>query len=299
MVMHKRMGDGGTRRAVWLALASLLAAPAAQAVDVDAGDYTALPPGTNLALVYFQHAGRDTLYAGGDRQPIDPSLDSNVGILRGVHYMEIGGFTVDPQFLLPFGRLKAGGDTAALGDAAGVGDLILAATVWLVNKPDEKTWFGITPFLYLPTGRYDRKDALNLGENRWKFALQAGYIQGLGDRFSLDLIGDVTLYGKNDDFGAGSADMKQDASYQFQTFLRYHLSPTWDLRAGYSRTWGGETEVDDVDMDDRPNVSKFSLGTGYFVSPTTQLLATWGRDISVDNGFKEDNRINLRMLFVF
>lgn len=280
-----------------LAAATLFTLPA-QAVDVDAGDYTALPAGTNLGLVYYQHASRDKLYAGGNQVPINPRLDSDVGILRGVHYMDIGGLIVDPQFLLPFGKLRAKDDIAALGSNSGLADLILAATVWF-NKPTEKTHFGITPFLFLPTGQYDRNDPLSLGENRWKFALQAGYITPLSDKLTLDLVGDFTIFGKNDDFGAAGQTMKQKVQYQFQGFLRYNLSPATDLRLGLSHVTGGETEVDGVDQGNRLSTSKFQIGAAHFVGPTTQLLATYGRDLSVREGFKENNRFNFRVLQIF
>lgn len=274
------------------------AATGANAVDVDAGDYTALPAGTNLGLVYYQHAERNKLYSSGNQVPIDPKLVSDVGILRGVHYTEIGGHIVDPQFLLPFGKLRAKGDISALGSNSGVGDLILAATVWF-NKPTDKTHFGITPFLFLPTGQYDRNDPLSLGENRWKFALQAGFITPVSDKLTLDLAADVQLHGKNDEFGAAGQTMKQKPQYQLQGFLRYSLSPATDLRFGLSHISGGETEVDDVDQGNRLSNSKFQIGTAHFIGPTTQLLATYGQDISVRNGFKESSRINLRVLQIF
>lgn len=277
----------------------LLSSGSVQAVDVDAGDYTALPADTNLLMGYYQYATRDALYTDGHKASIDAGLDSHVGILRGVHFTEIGGFIVDPQFLLPMGKLEGKDDTSALGDTSGIGDLILAATVWLVNKPESNTYFGITPFIYAPTGSYNRKDALNLGENRWKYALQAGYIKGLTSNITLDLVGDVTVYGKNDKFGAVNATLKQDTSYQFQGFLRYHMSPQWDLRAGISHTLGGETSVDGVDQDDRMSYTKMTLGTAWFVTPSLQLMANYGRDLSVKNGFKEQHRVNLRVLKAF
>jgi len=270
------------------------------AVDVDAGDYTALPAGTNLAMLYYQNASRDELYADGNKLAGDYSLDSNIGILRGVHFTEIGGYTVDPQFLLPFGSLDAGGDVAAtLGDESGVGDLVLAATVWLVNKPEDNTYFGITPFLYLPTGSYDADSALNLGENRWKFALQGGYITNLTDNVALDVAADVMLYGDNDDYSAGKKTLEQAASFQLQAYLRYQMNPSWDLRAGVSQSWGGETKVDGVNQDDEAEITKMTLGTAYFVDPTLQLLVNYGRDLDVKNGFKEDNRLNFRILKAF
>lgn len=277
----------------------LLSSGSAQAVDMDAGDYTALPPGTNLAMGYYQFATRDALYSDGNKAPINAGLDSHIGILRGVHFTEIGGFTVDPQFLLPIGKLEGKDDTSSLGDASGIGDLTLAATVWLLNEPESNTYFGITPFVYAPTGSYDQKDALNLGENRWRYALQAGYITGLTPKISLDLAGDVTFYGENDKYGAAKATLKQDPSYQLQSFFRYHMTSQWDLRAGLSHTLGGETSVDGVDQGDRMSYTKMTLGTAWFATPSLQLLANYGRDLSVKNGFKEKHRINLRVLKAF
>lgn len=279
--------------------AAVSAVSGAHAVDVDAGDYTALPAGTNLGLLYFQHAQRDKLYSAGDRVPINPGLDSDVGILRGVHFMDIGGFIVDPQFLLPFGKLKGKDDLSALGSGSGTADLILAATTWLVNDAKARTYFGITPFLFLPTGTYDRNKSLNLGENRWKFALQGGYITGLTDAITMDLIGDVTVFGENDDFGPTSQTLKQKSQFQGQAYLRYNINPGFDLRAGLSYTAGGETKVDGVSQNDRLATSKFTLGGSYFVGPKTQVMVNYGQDIKVRQGLKESGRINLRLLQIF
>jgi len=282
-----------------LLLAASLFAPAALAIDVDAGDYTALPAGTDLGLVYFQHASRDASYTNGSKAPLKAKLDSDVGILRGVHFTELGGYIADPQFLLPFGQLKGKDDLAGLGSAHGLGDLILAATVWLVNQPKSETYFGITPFLYLPTGDYDKNKSLNLGENRWKLVLQAGYITPLSDKLLLDLIGDVTTYGKNNKFGPTSASMKQDSSLQLQAFLRYKLASNWDLRGGVSHANGGETKVDGIAQHDRMRTTKLTIGTAWFADPSLQLIANYGRDASVENGLREADRFNLRLLKVF
>lgn len=279
--------------------ALLLSSGSALAIDVDAGDYTALPAGTNLGLLYYQYATADELYADGDKAPIDAGLDSQIGILRGIHFTEIGGYTVDPQFLLPFGKVEGKDDTSALGDTSGIGDLILAATVWLVNEPESNTYFGITPFLYVPVGSYDRNDPLNLGENRWKYALQAGYITGLTSKITLDLIGDVTLYGKNDELGASKATLEQDPLYQFQGFLRYNINPQWDLRTGISHTFGGETQINDVNQNNELATTKMTIGTAWFANPGLQLIANYGRDLSVENGFKEQHRLNFRVLKAF
>jgi len=292
------------RRPAHLLHASLLSLLAgfscsASAVDVDAGDYTALAEGTNLGLLYYQHTERNALYADSHKVPINAGLDSDIGILRGVHFTKIGDYIVDPQFLLPFGNVRAKDDLQDLGNDSGTGDLILAATVWLLNEPEKRRYFGITPFLFVPTGSYDKDQAINLGENRWKFALQAGYITGLTEKLTLDLVGDVTFFGDNDDYGSASVTQKQDPLYQGQAFLRYNFTERFDVRAGISKLWGGESNISDLDMDDKPGTSKFTVGTSYFVTPSTQLMVNYGQDIEVDNGFKEDSRINLRILQLF
>lgn len=280
------------------ALATTALMQPAHALDVDAGDYTALPAGTNLAIVYGQHAQRNAIFSNGNKAPGNNKLDSDIGILRLVHFMDIGGYIVDPQIILPFGKLKAKGDLGpVLGSNSGVGDLLVGATVWF-NQPSSKTHFGITPFLSLPIGQYNKNDPLSLGENRVKLILNTGYITPLTDKVTMDLVADVTLFGKNDDI-AGGGTLKQKAQYQFQGFLRYALSGSTDLRGGMSYTTGGETRINGVAQNNENKTLKFNVGVAHFLSPTQQILATVGRDSSVENGFRENARLNLRFLQVF
>ena len=276
---------------------ALLGAAPAHAIDVDAGDYVPAPAGTNLALLYLQHATSDRLISQGATAPGDNGLGTDIGILRLVHFMEIGGLIVDPQILLPFGRVRGRDDLAgALGRTTGLADPILAATVWVQNDPVNKVYTGITPYVYVPTGSYDAQRPLNLGEHRWRYNLQAAHVRPLGGPWTLDVIGDVTWYGKNDKFGATERTMKQKALYQGQAWLRYALSPTADVRASVSRTFGGATRVDGIGQNDRKATTKFSLGGAMFVGPKTQVIALWGRDTDVQNGFREESRINIRLL---
>lgn len=79
----------------------------AQAVDVDAGEYAAaLPAGSTIGLLYLQHAERRSLYSDGHKVAIKAGLDSDIGILRVANYQQLGDYTINTQFLLPFGRLE-------------------------------------------------------------------------------------------------------------------------------------------------------------------------------------------------
>lgn len=281
------------------AWAALMACTSAQAIDVEAGDYTAAPDGTTLGLIYLQHADRQASYADGSKTPAHGHMRSDVGVLRLIHFMKLGDYIVDPQFLLPFGHLRGTGDFQSLGSNGGLGDLTLAATLWTINDPVNRRYLGFTPFVYAPTGSYSRNEALNMGENRWKYAFQVGYIQGLGRFFTVDLLADVTLHGRNADYGAAGQSFKQDPTYQLQAFGRYQVTPALDLRVGVAKSWVGSTQVDGLEAAGRGQVTKSTVGVGYQLDARTQLLALYGRDLKVTEGLKEKHRINLRVAYAF
>ncbi|MDC4987877.1 transporter [Acinetobacter baumannii] len=267
------------------------------AVDLDAGDYDYAPSGTNLAMLYYQHASRDSLYNGRDKISSNIDLISNIGIARYVHYIDVAGIHIAPQILVPFGSLDARKDISSLGKTTGLGDIILANTFFIYHQKDTKSTVGITPFLYLPTGKYSKNDALNIGENRIKLTVQGAYSTQLADRLNWDMAGDFTIYGKNSDI-AGGGDLKQDIGFQLQTNARYHLTDITDLRAGLSYSDTGDIKRNDVTTNSTKQ-SKFWIGTGISPTPTTQVILNYGRDLKVENGFKEDNRINIRIMKVF
>ena len=199
-----------------------LATGPAHAVDLNSQDLIPAPAGTDAVLGYFTYATRDSFTpTGGGELKQETGLDSFVSIFRYVHYMDVGGFTVAPQVLLPYGRLYNGSlNGVRLDSASGLGDPILAAPVWLVNNPS--TTFAIVPYLYLPAGSYDAGRTLNVGENRWKFDLQLGGVQQLGNGFATQLSTDVMWYGVNDDAsGIGTGRLKQDNTYQFQGWVTW------------------------------------------------------------------------------
>ncbi len=125
------------------------------AVTVDAGDYTRLPDGTNLAVLYLQHTSGSNLYVDGDKVSNNADLDVNLSILRAVHFMDIGSYTLVPQFLLPIGKLDTGGILSGATSENGVGDLIFAPTFHLIQDPERKESFAFTPWITAPTGTYD------------------------------------------------------------------------------------------------------------------------------------------------
>lgn len=287
-----------------LLVGGLLLSARSFAVDVNAGDYTALPPGTNVAAWYQQY-GRASSFNpdGGATQRHDTGLKSNISILRLIHFTEIAGMTVDPQVLLPFGHIydaKVGGQS--LGSASGMADPIFGATFWLVNQPaagSSGRYVGITPLLYLPWGSYDRNDALNLGENRYKFDLQLGWVEPLWGKTSLELYGDAVLYGDNDDAGNGRQRLEQDPTYQVQANLRYDFDPTRRVALGYSTTQGGKQFLDGDYTGQKTQVQQLRFEVQQMVGHKVQLSAQLTHDLQAEGGFREDIGLNLRALLLF
>ncbi|ABS66592.1 transporter [Xanthobacter versatilis] len=280
---------------------ALFAGSSAWAADVNSGDYLPAPAGTNLLVFYSQYATRDEyVTASGQTISNGTGLDSYVNILRYVHYFDIGGFTVAPQVLIPAGTLyngRLGG--ASFDAAAGLGDPILATTVWVVNNKASQTYIGIMPYLFLPVGQYSAGEVLNLGENRWKLDLQAGWYQGLTNGVALQLTGDVIWYGDNGRAGNGTQTLSQDPTYQLQAWLSYAFAPTWSAAVGYSQFWGGTEYLAGVPTGNETERSQVRLELSKFITPTFQVLGLVQRDVATSGGFPEAFRGTVRLLQVF
>jgi hypothetical protein len=105
------MADQRTALRALLIVAALCCLPPryAAALEVTAGDYEALPPGTSLALLYYQHAERNSLVTGGRQVSSNFRLDSDIALARYIHVLKLSDDAVlDPQVIVPFGRLRTG-----------------------------------------------------------------------------------------------------------------------------------------------------------------------------------------------
>lgn len=282
-----------------LCTALVLATSSASALEVAPGDYEAYPAGATIAVQYLQFAQTDKLYRNGRQVTDDFELRPTVGIFRLLHVVKLSeNALVDPQFLLPFGRVEGHGTADALGSTSGFGDLILTAPLKLVLN-DARDVFAVAPYLILPTGSYDRKEALNLGENRLRAILQASYVKHFGDHWAVDVVGDATFFGDNRDFGPADARLEQAVRYEGQVHLRYHFSPATHVGLSLGAVTGGETKVDGVSSDDALRTRYVRLSFTSFVTPTTQVQVQLGRDLDVHNGPAEKARLNLRLAYVF
>jgi hypothetical protein len=272
--------------------------PGPVSADNDAMDYVAAPPGTKLAVFYYRHISANKLYSDGSKISDDANLSANIGIFRGVYYTKLGPFTIDPQFLLPFGQQDL--DGAAFGNseisAQGLADLILAATIWFIDDPKSKTWFGFTPFIFIPIGDYDENRALNLGENRWSFKPEFGFAKGF-DKWHMDLAAALQFFGDNDDF-MGNSKLEQDPLLTLEGHLTYKLTPTFNASIDYFYHMDGETTVAGVDRSDEKDDHILGASFAWWLTPQYQLILQYSRAVEVENGLKTDT-VGMRFLHAF
>lgn len=282
----------------------LLLSSEALAVDVNAGDYTALPPGTNIAAWYQQFSHSDKFIGDGTSNATRKTgLRSDISIARLIHFTELGGITIDPQILLPFGHLyDARINGQSLGHASGMADPIIGATFWIVNQPTKGSsgrYVGITPLIYLPWGAYNRSNSINLGEHRWKGDLQLGWVEPLAGKWSAELYGDAVGYGQNSEAGSGSQTLRQDPSYQLQGNLRYDFTPAQRTAVGFSASNGGKQYLSGDYTGQKTEVYQARVEFQHMLGQNVQLSAQLTHDIRVVGGFREDVGLNLRALLVF
>lgn len=274
------------------------------AVDVDPRDYKPAPPGFDVLAVYAQHIDGQGLNDGNGDQALDEDefdLSGNIGVLRYIKFVEWLGYTWDPQIVVPFGELDLDIPAAGVSDSSsGVGDPLLAATWWFLNDNESKQWAGLTPFISIPIGNYDEDSQINIGENRYSFILQAGYVKGFGDKFTWDTYAEVQVFGDNDEFNLQGTvgELEQDESWLFQTNVAYDVSPLVQLSARLSYRTGGERTFDGADLDDKVDRTYATLGTAFQVNPTNQLLFQYLTDVDVENSAEVDE-FRFRWVHVF
>lgn len=281
--------------------ALLMAASSAVALDIQPRDYRLLPAGTNLALAYYDFAHRGSVKIdNGPTYKDNTTLDSHIGILRYVHYTELGGLPVAVQALLPFGGLTNGKIAGAgLENAGGFGDPYLSVVIWPYHDAEQGTDVAIASYTQPPLGDYDRSRALNLGANRWTQDFQLSLTQSLGKSLTWEVEGDAIFYSANTNANLSGQTLKQDPTFQLQSWLSYDLTPTSYVAAGYNAYFGGKQKVAGT-----PNGFKTSLqqvrGTyAQFITPSVQALGSLYHDVAVDGGFKRDVGFTLRILKVF
>lgn len=274
----------------------------AGATELEPYEFVTAPPGTTVFLGYALYGHYDKLTLNDGSTLADgTSLDVKLGIVRLAHYFDIGKTLALVEVLQPFGSLdhaRVGG--TRLKHSAGLGDTILAAAAWPINDKKKQTYFGVTLYVTVPTGKYDRLQPINLGGNRIVYDPQLALFQGLGKRWSIELTADLLLYGDNDAAGIqGMQRLTQKDSVQFQAFLNHKWPGGLSTSIGYQGLRGGRQRLDGIDNGLRTRFDEMRFVADKFVTPKFQLLGEVSHQFDVEGGFRQNVSFLLRGLYVF
>lgn len=274
----------------------LIAPRMSSAIDGNARDYIPLPPGTNLSIVYFQHLDANKFISDGNEVPGDNKLEANVPLYRFVHYTNLWGMTIDPQFLIPVygtARTKIG----ALGvdqSHTSMGDLTIGCTFWFVNKPEKNFWVGFTPWVTFPTGNFNHDKFVAssaIASNRYTFTSQFGLEKGLGYGFHLSGFVEGAFYTDNRDWMSatgGKATQGKDPTFLSQVSLSYNILPTTFASVKWRYLACGETKVAGVKQNDGADDHRVDLGLFHMITKTDQLMFEYQKFVKVKNGYDSD-----------
>jgi hypothetical protein len=281
----------------------------AHATDDHPRDYVPLPEGTT-ALVSYSYYGIDS---GANIGGVNLS-DTNTGlkfateIARYVHYMKVFDHTVDFNLFVPFGGYwdgQIGG--VKLNNTFGAYDPIIASSIWVLEQPEQRRYFAITPLLYFPVGSYSPGNVLNTGEHRWKGALEGGWVEPLirdnnapEDKLVVELNGNVIWYGQNDRAGIGNQTLTQSPSFQLQPWLRYNVIPfVQSVSLGYFGQFSGGQSIDRFSAGFRTSEQAIRVNYQQILADKLQLSLTLAHDLVVSGGFRQVFLLDVRFAVAF
>ena len=278
-----------------------IATPCVAAVnDVLPSDYAAHPEGVSSASFYYFDRTQSGPYNNG-RKTADWKLSSRISAVRLGHTLKIAGMTTNFGIVLPYsdGNLSGAGIPASVRrSTGGMADSRAGVAVWFYNDKELRRYLAANATLIFPSGSYDAKESLNIGENRTRSVLSLGWIHGFGDSITLDVTPEIAWYGDNTSY-LGNKRLEQAPTYALTAYLRYQFTPEWRAFIGYQTNQGGETRVNGVAMNDATNSDRMYLGGTYRISPATFADLRYTQGLNFVNGFVLRDELAIRVSQLF
>ena len=159
----------------------------------------------------------------------DAEVEAEGAALSYVSAFRLGGKLARFDAVLPWQHTRYTGLLA--GEPATTGRVGLADPMFRLSvilggaQPDpaasSQTVFGAAIAVVAPFGEYDSNRLINLGQNRWIFRPQIGFVHMRG-RWSYELTASAYFFTDNDDF-YGNTTREQDPLFAMQAHIIYAL----------------------------------------------------------------------------
>ena len=277
------------------------------AIDLQPNDLVAPPPDkTSLMLSYFS-TQNTSYYRNGSvvsSAPYsNPVIDSPNLIIRATRTYALGDLPGLTFIQLPYGTIQPSGSIDSFSSSSGLGDLTVATALWPYANRDTRTYVGMAGFLTIPTGSYANSQPLNMGENRYKTALQVGLQKPIIGNLDGMLAIDTMWYGGNNqcatDCGSASnVPLNQKPLTTTQLGAVYKISQTYTLGASYFNVTGGATSINNRYQDNVINTQRFIVSAVAYTD-VGRFSLQYGRDLAIENGFIQTRLLAVRYLKSF
>lgn len=292
------------RTRIGIALAVLSFTGLGVAQDIEPRRWTPLPVGMNVL-------GAGVVHTDGDiaLDPVleleDVTVDVETLVVSYLHAFDLAGQSARFDVRLPYQDARWEGLLAgerASTERHGLADPRVRLSVNFVGAPALKgeeflayravhpinTVVGAALAVRLPLGEYKQDKLLNLGENRFVFRPQLGFVHTRG-HWSYELTASVFLYTDNDDF-FGNNKREQEPLYALQTHLIYSSPQRWWISIGAAHDRGGESSINGEKKDDERRDLLYGISAGLPIGSSSGVkLAYVGSRTREDVGKDTDS----------
>ncbi len=278
-----------------------------QAIDLQPNDIVAPAPDKTFAMLSYYGTENRTFYRDGSAVSgpalQNPVIENNSAILRLARSYSLLGMPAVSFVQLPYSDLKLGGSLSGLSGATGVADVNLATVIWPYANRSTRTYFGLAGYLTIPAGKYASNQMFNVGENRYRVDLQAGFQTPIVGNLDGMIAFDTRWFGANNSCAtactsATNVTLNQRPLSTLQLGPVYKINETFTAGASYFYVSGGGTTTNGISQNNEIKTQRFLLGLHAYTD-VGRFSLQYGRDMETVNGFEQTRVLAFRYMRSF
>ncbi len=258
------------------ALATVNFATFASADVIDPYDSMSAPPGTVALYSYFgQIHYPDIADNSGNKHHL--GYDQSYMLLRPVYFMgQIADkLSYGVNAVLPLANVSLDGAR----NEFGLGDVGISPFIYLYENPESKLYLSFWEFIFMPSGNYDKNNAVNIGRDAWWFEHQLAF-GWYPNKFGMDFNVNYFQFTESDKLKYNEPD-----ALELETVVHYGITDKFrvGINAAY---WIGTCDAayDGISMPDtKPMNVKLGLNFSYAVSEKLTAGIRWMHDVKSEN----------------
>ncbi len=289
------------KKRFWAAVSSLaiLSCTTLAAADViDPLDNGSAPPGLFALVTYF---GQDNIpeVTDQDGNEYDFGLKASSMVIRPVYFIGqvADKFTYGLNAIIPTVHLSLDSDNAFGAPSSnefGLGDIGISPFIFLYENFDSQLFLSFWEFAFLPTGDYDKNNAVNIGRDTFWFQHQLAFGWYPG-KIGIDANLNYFQYTESDELNYEESD-----AVELETVVHYALTDNFrvGLNAAY---WIGVEDAKDNGVtipDSEPMSFKLGLNLYYMMSESFSVGFRWMHTVDSENSTMGDSAY-IKLAYVF